>query len=71
MITLAALASGVALKTERPHLYVGVYATVHDAGAAVGPLLAYFATGLIGLAGQYLLGAVVIILAILWYRRSA
>jgi MFS transporter, DHA1 family, multidrug resistance protein len=71
MITLAATASGVALKTERPHIYVGVYATAHDAGAALGPLLAYFATGLIGLAGQYLLGAAVTILAILRYRRSA
>ena len=71
MITLAALASSVALRAERPHLYVGVYATAHDAGSAVGPLLAYFATGLIGLAGQYLLAAVILILAILWYRRAA
>lgn len=71
MITLAALASGIALRAERPHLYVGVYATAHDAGGAIGPLLAYFATGLIGLAGQYLLAAVVLILAILWYRKAA
>ena len=71
MITLAALASSVALRAERPHLYVGVYATAHDAGSAVGPLLAYFATGLIGLAGQYLLAAVILILAIIWYRRAA
>ena len=71
MITLAALASGIALRAERPHLYVGVYATAHDAGGAIGPLLAYFATGVIGLAGQYLLAAVVLILAILWYRKAA
>jgi MFS family permease len=71
MITLAALASGIALRAERPHLYVGVYATAHDAGGAIGPLLAYFATGLIGLSGQYLLAAVVLILAILWYRKAA
>ncbi len=71
MITLAALASGIALRTERPHLYVGIYATAHDAGGAVGPLLAYFATGLIGLAGQYLLGSAVLILAILWFRKAA
>jgi MFS family permease len=71
MITLAALASSVALKAERPHIYVGVYATAHDAGSAVGPLLAYFATSLIGLSGQYLLSAAALILAILWYRRSA
>jgi MFS family permease len=71
MITLAALASGIALRTERPHLYVGVYATAHDAGGAIGPLLAYFATGLIGLSGQYLLAAAVLILAILWYRKAA
>lgn len=71
MITLAALASGVALRAERPHIYVGVYATAHDAGSAFGPLLAYFATGLIGLSGQYLLAAVALILAILWYRKAA
>jgi len=71
MITLAALASSVALRAERPHIYVGVYATAHDAGSAVGPLLAYFATGLIGLAGQYFLGAVILIIAILWYRRAS
>ena len=71
MITLAALASGVALRAERPHLYVGVYATAHDAGSAIGPLLAYFATGLIGLDGQYLLAAVLLILAILRYRSAA
>ena len=71
MITLAALASGIALRTERPNLYVGIYATAHDAGGAIGPLLAYFATGLIGLSGQYLLAAVVLILAILWYRKAA
>ncbi|MBP1712143.1 MAG: major facilitator superfamily 1 [Deltaproteobacteria bacterium] len=70
MITLAALASSVALRAERPHIYVGVYATAHDAGSAVGPLLAYFATGLIGLASQYLLAAVILILAIIWYRRA-
>jgi predicted MFS family arabinose efflux permease len=67
-ITLAALANGVALKVERPHIYVGVYATAVDGGAAMGPLLAYFATGIIGLAGQYILAAVILILAILWYR---
>jgi MFS family permease len=71
MITLAALASSVALKAERPHIYVGVYATAHDAGSAIGPLLAYFATGLIGLAGQYFLAAVILVLVIFWYRRSA
>jgi hypothetical protein len=71
LITLAALANGVALRAERPHLYVGVYATAVDAGAAVGPLLAYFATSLLGLSGQYLLSAAALILSILWYRRAA
>jgi hypothetical protein len=71
MITLAALASSVALRAERPHIYVGVYATAHDAGSAVGPLLAYFATGLISLAGQYFLAALILVLAIIWYRRAA
>ena len=68
LITLAALANGVALKAERPHIYVGIYATAVDGGAALGPLLAYFATRIISLGGQYVLAAVSLILAILWYR---
>ena len=68
LITLAALANGVALKAERPHIFVGIYATAVDAGAALGPLLAYFATSVISLGGQYILAAVVLILAIIWYR---
>ncbi len=40
-VVLDAMASQVALSTERPHLYVGAYATASDAGAALGPLLAY------------------------------
>ena len=70
LITLAALANGVALRAERPHIYVGVYATSIDAGAAIGPLLAYFATGIIGLSGQYLLAAFALILSIIWYRMT-
>jgi len=70
LITLAALANGVALKAERPHIYVGIYATAIDAGAALGPLLAYFATSIISLGRQYVLAAVVLILAIIWYRLA-
>jgi MFS family permease len=70
LITLAALANGVALKAERPHIYVGIYATAIDAGAALGPLLAYFATSIISLGGQYVLAAVFLILAIIWYRQA-
>jgi MFS family permease len=70
LITLAALANGVALKAERPHIYVGIYATAVDAGAALGPLLAYFATSIISLGGQYILAAVLLILAITWFRLA-
>lgn len=68
LITLAALANGVALQAERPHVYVGVYATAIDGGAAIGPLIAYFATGFIGLPGQYIFSALALILSIIWYR---
>ncbi len=40
-VVLDAVASQVALATARPHLYIGAYATASDAGAALGPLLAY------------------------------
>lgn len=70
MITLAALAGGVSLRAERPHLYVGVYATASDAGAAFGPLFAYFSAGLIGLPVQYLLSAAALFFAVLRHRES-
>lgn len=40
-IVLGALANGLAVRSERPHLFVGAYTTATDAGLALGPLVAY------------------------------
>ncbi|GAB4407279.1 MAG: MFS transporter [Anaerolineales bacterium] len=40
-IVLGTLANGLAVRAERPHLFVGVYTTATDAGLALGPLVAY------------------------------
>ncbi len=40
-IVLGTLANGLAVRSERPHLFVGAYTTATDAGLALGPLVAY------------------------------
>jgi MFS family permease len=50
-IILGTLANGLAMRAERPHLFVGVYTTATDAGLALGPVLAY------SIGGQDRLGA--------------
>lgn len=69
-VTLSALANGTALRTERPHAYVGVYATVIDAGAALGPLLAYMVGTIVGFPSLYLAAAFLLALAISRYSWS-
>jgi MFS family permease len=70
-ITLSAVANGVALHSKRPHLFVGVYSTAIDAGAAAGPLIAYSVGGLVGMNNLYVLSAIVLTSAVLLYWRSA
>jgi MFS family permease len=67
IITLTATANNVALHSERPHLFVGVYSTAHDAGSALGPLLAYLAGSVIDLSIVYIAIAVVLMIAVLQY----
>ena len=50
-IILGTLANGLAIRAERPHLFVGVYTTATDAGLALGPVLAY------SIGGQERMGA--------------
>jgi MFS family permease len=66
-VTLSALANGLAMQMERPHIYVGVYATAIDSGAALGPLLAYFAGALVTFAALYVVAGGVLALAVLRY----
>lgn len=69
-VILSALANGLAMQTARPHIYVGVYATATDAGAASGPLLAYFSGAILGFAPLYLIAGIILALAIVQYWRA-
>jgi len=58
---------------ERPHIYIGVYATIVDAGGALGPLLAYFVGAIVGFASLYVAAAGVLTFAVLrygWLERA-
>jgi MFS family permease len=69
--TLHAAANDVALQSERPHIFVGVYATATDAGSAIGPLLAYSVGILLNWNALYLLTGGALLLAVLIYWRLA
>jgi MFS family permease len=66
-VTLNAQANALSTQMERPHIYLGVYATAVDGGAAVGPLLAYSIGTLTGFAVLYLVTGGVLTLAIFRY----
>jgi len=71
-VILNALANGLSMRMERPHIYLGVYATAADAGSGLGPLLAYSAGALISFATLYLLAGAVLTAAIFrfcWMER--
>jgi len=69
-ITLNTIGNGVAANSERPHLFVGVYATAIDAGLAVGPLLAFSVGRIAGLDIFYVVFSSLLFLAVWLYRRS-
>jgi MFS family permease len=66
-IILSALANSLSVHMERPHIYLGVYATAIDGGAALGPLLAYSVGTLAGFAALYVGVGIVLALAIFRY----
>jgi len=66
-VTLNAQANALSTQMERPHIYLGVYATAIDGGAAVGPLLAYSIGTLAGFGNLYLAAGGVLALAIFRY----
>ena len=59
----SAAASGLANQTDRPHLFVSVFATSIDAGAAVGPILAYSIGKYTGFEIIYILAAALLLMA--------
>jgi len=68
--TLSASANTVALQSERPHIFVGVFTTASDAGSALGPLLAYSLGVVLNLNALYILAGVILLIAVLLYWRS-
>jgi predicted MFS family arabinose efflux permease len=68
-IILSAAASGAAIHTHRPHLFVGVFATSTDIGSALGPLVALSLGQAIGFPMMYIAINSLCLLAIWRYRR--
>jgi MFS family permease len=68
--TLSASANTVALQSERPHIFVGIFTTASDAGSALGPLLAYSLGVVLNLNALYILTGAILLIAILLYWRS-
>lgn len=66
-VTANASASGIANRTQRPHLFVGAFSTAIDAGAAVGPLLSYSLGEFTGFEPLYVVTSVLVLLAALRY----
>jgi MFS family permease len=69
-VTLSAAASGLATRSERPHIYMGAFATAIDAGSAMGPLIAYSLRSFVGLSPVYLSTGSLLLLAALRYWRA-
>lgn len=67
-VTLSAAASGVALDTERPHVFIGLYTTATDLGSALGPLLAFSLGRYLGLPFTYTFTSFLVMLTVLRYR---
>ena len=70
-VTMNAAATVVASGSNRPHLYLGTFATANDAGTAVGPLLAYLLSAFTGFGVLYVATSVLLFLAVLGYRQFA
>ena len=70
-VTLDAAANRLSVTTPRPHLFIGAYTTVSDAGSAVGPLLAYSLGAATGFGVLYLIAALIQAVAVtLFWLRS-
>lgn len=65
--TLGTAATTLAARSERPHLFVGIFATAIDAGSATGPLLAYSLATITDLGHLYLLGSAALLLVVVRY----
>lgn len=69
-VTLDAAANRLSVTTPRPHLFIGAYTTVSDAGSAVGPLLAYSLGAATGFGVLYVVAALIqaVAVTVFWLR---
>ena len=72
-VTLDAAANRLSVTTPRPHLFIGAYTTLSDAGSAVGPLIAYSLGAATGFGSLYLIAALLQAGAVtlFWWRSRA
>ncbi|MDI9549992.1 MAG: MFS transporter [Chloroflexota bacterium] len=70
-IVVSAAASGAALRSDRPHVFVAAFATVSDAGSALGPLAAFtLAASVQRLPAVYITASCVLMLVLWQYWRT-
>ncbi len=70
VVTLAATANSLALRTPSPHLLVGLYTTAVDVGLAAGPLIAYVIGARLSLPWLYVLVAGALLLVVTRVREA-
>jgi predicted MFS family arabinose efflux permease len=70
-VALSAAATGLAMRMERPHLFIGVYTTATDLGSALGPLFALSVGQAIGFTTLYVMVGAFCFGAIARYRWLA
>jgi MFS family permease len=68
--TVNAAASGLANQTKRPHLFVSVFSTAIDSGAAIGPLLAFTVGEIAGFEILYILTVTLLLFAAIRFWQS-
>ncbi|MCH7662762.1 MAG: MFS transporter [Chloroflexi bacterium] len=67
--TVNAAGSSLAMDTTRPHLFVSLFTTAIDAGAALGPLIAFPLVGWLGFGNVYMIaaGMLTLVASRFWY----
>lgn len=66
-VTISAASTGIATRSERPHLLIGAFTTAMDAGQALGPLIAFSIGSTLDIGVLYVVGLGVVALAVLRY----
>ncbi|MEM7032099.1 MAG: MFS transporter [Chloroflexota bacterium] len=67
-VTLSASSSGIATQTEHPQRFVGVYTTISDIGAALGPIFAFNLVTIIGFEVIYVGLSIALLLSVVRFR---